>query len=59
MDKERVFSEGKAMNKVALACHTVLAVVLALSYFLEVLKGDRTLGYYLLFLLLAAGPVIV
>ena len=59
MDKERVFSEGKAMNKVALACHTVLAVVLALSYFLEVLKGDRTLGYYLLFLLLAAGPVMV
>lgn len=58
MDKESVFSEGKAMNKVALACHTVLAVVLALSYFMEVVKGDRTIGYYLIFLLLAAGPVI-
>lgn len=58
MSKERVFSEGKAMNKVALACHTVLAVVLALSYLLEVIKGDRTIGYYLIFLLLAAGPVI-
>lgn len=58
MDKESVFSEGKAMNKVALACHTVLAVVLGLSYLLEVVKGDRTIGYYLLFLLLAVGPVI-
>lgn len=58
MDKESVFSGGRAMNRVALACHTVLAVVLALSYFLEVVKGDRTIGYYLIFLLLAAGPVI-
>ena len=37
---------------------TVLAVVLALSYLMEVVKGDRTIGYYLIFLLLAAGPVI-
>lgn len=58
MNKEGMFSGGKAMNKVALACHTVLAVVLALSYLLEVVKGDRTIGYYLIFLLLAVGPVI-
>lgn len=58
MDKENVFSGGKAMNRVALACHMVLAIVLALSYLLEVVKGDRTIGYYLIFLLLAAGPVI-
>ncbi|RKI85792.1 hypothetical protein D7V83_03670 [bacterium 0.1xD8-71] len=58
MDKENVFSEGKAMNRVALACHTVLAAVLALSYLMEVVKGARTIGYYLVFLLLAAGPVI-
>lgn len=59
MNKECVFSEGKAMNRVALACHTVLATVLALSYLLEVIKGDRTIGYYLIFLALAVGPVIV
>ena len=59
MNKECVFSEGKAMNRVALSCHTVLAAVLALSYLLEVIKGDRTIGYYLIFLVLAVGPVIV
>lgn len=59
MDNGKVFSEKKAMNRVALACHMVLAAVLGLSYLLEVVKGDRTVGYYLIFLLLAAGPVIV
>ena len=31
MNKECVFSEGKAMNRVALSCHTVLAAVLAIQ----------------------------
>lgn len=53
------FNEGRAVNKVALACHIVLAAVLELAYFMEVAKGARTIGYYLLFSLFALGPVIV
>lgn len=56
--KETAFSEGKATNKVALACHIVLAVVLESSYFLEVMKGARTIPYYIVFSVLALGPVI-
>lgn len=52
------FNEGKATNKVALACHIVLAAVLEVSYFLEVVKGARSVPYYLVFTLLALGPVI-
>ena len=53
-----VFSEARATNKVALACHIVLAAVLEASYFLEVVKGARTVPYYLVFSVLALGPVI-
>lgn len=56
--KDVAFNEGKATNKVALACHIVLAVVLETSYFLEVMKGARTIPYYMVFSVLALGPVI-
>lgn len=52
------FSEGRATNKVALACHVVLGAVLELAYFLEVTKGARTIPYYMVFSVLALGPVI-
>lgn len=56
--KDMAFSEGRATNRVALACHIVLGVVLEISYFLEVMKGARTIPYYLVFSVLALGPVI-
>lgn len=46
------------INKVAVFCHTVLAAVLLLAYLLEVFKGSRTIVYYVIFAILAAGPVI-
>ncbi len=58
MTKEKEFSEGRAVNIVALACHIVLAVILEASYFLEVMKGARTVPYYITFSILALGPVI-
>ncbi len=58
MTKEKEFSEGRAVNIVALACHIVLAVILEASYFLEVMKGARTVPYYIIFSILALGPVI-
>ncbi|MDE7247848.1 MAG: hypothetical protein K2N43_08170 [Lachnospiraceae bacterium] len=59
MEKESVFDGAKAMNKVAIACHTVIVIVLELAYFIEVLKGSRTMGYYLLFSLVAILPVAI
>ena len=56
--KDKEFHAGKATNKVALACHIVLGLVLELAYFLEVTKGARTIPYYIVFSVLALGPVV-
>jgi methyl-accepting chemotaxis protein len=50
--------ERKETNRVAVFCHTVLAVVLILSYVLEVAKGARTIGYLAVFAILALAPVV-
>ena len=47
MNNEQTFDGAKAMNKVAIICHTVIVTVLELTYLLEVVKGSRTWGYYL------------
>ncbi|MBD5522306.1 MAG: hypothetical protein HDR03_13970 [Lachnospiraceae bacterium] len=51
--------ERSRINKVAIICHTIIAVVLLASYALEVVKGARTIGYYVVFAALAAVPVIM
>lgn len=58
MTKEKEFNENRAVNVVALACHIVLGVILEASYFLEVMKEARTVSYYIVFSILALGPVI-
>ncbi len=52
------FSEQAEINKVAVTCHAVITVILILTYLLEVIKGSRTVGYYVLFLILALAPLI-
>lgn len=59
MEQDRVFDGAKEMNKMALACHTVIVIVLELAYLMEVVKGSRTVGYYLLFSVVAILPVAV
>ena len=51
--------EKSLINKVAILCHTVIVIVLMLAYALEVFKGSRTIGYYAVFSILAAVPVII
>lgn len=51
--------ERKEVNKAAVFCHTVLAVILLGSYAMEVFKGARTIGYYAVFSILALVPVIL
>ena len=57
MNNEQTFDGAKAMNKVAIICHTVIVTVLELTYLLEVVKGSRTWGYYLIFSLFALVPL--
>lgn len=59
MEKENIFDGAKAMNKAALACHTVIVIVLELAYLIEVFKGSRTVGYYLLFSVVAILPAAI
>lgn len=51
--------ERSQVNKVAIFCHTIIAIALLASYALEVVKGARTIGYYAIFAALAAVPVII
>lgn len=59
MEKDSVFDGASAMNRVAVACHTVIVAVLELAYFMEVVKGSRTVVYYLVFSLVAIMPVAI
>lgn len=59
MGNDSMFDSAKAMNKAAVACHTVIVIVLELAYLLEVVKGSRTIGYYLIFSLVAILPVAI
>ena len=57
MDNNVTFNGARAMNKMAVACHTVIVAVLEIAYLIEVLKGSRTVGYYVVFSLIAILPV--
>lgn len=54
MERERSF-----INKTAAFCHTVIVVVLLGAYAVEVAKGARTIGYYVIFSALATVPAII
>lgn len=59
MENSGAFNGARAMNKIAIACHTVIVAVLEAAYLVEVLKGSRTIGYYVVFSLIAVLPVAV
>ena len=59
MNKEQEFDGARAMNKIAVACHVVIGLVLEIAYLLEVVKGSRTMGYYLVFSLVTLIPVLI
>ena len=45
-------------NRISLACYTVLVTILMACYLLEVIKGARTIFYYIVFSVLALVPMI-
>ena len=63
MDKaqgfEGAYDGARAMNKIAVACHIVIGLVLEVAYLLEVTKGSRTMGYYLVFSLVTVIPILI
>lgn len=59
MENSGVFNGARAMNRIAVACHMVIVAVLEVTYLIEVLKGSRTIGYYVVFSLVAVLPVAV
>ena len=49
----------KSANKASLTCYTIMNVILVLAYLLQVIKHERTWGYYAVFCLLDLIPLIV
>ena len=54
--KENDYELAKA-NAVAMNCHCLVCSIMSVAYFVEVLKGDRTLLYVLVTIVLAMAPV--
>lgn len=52
-------SEKAYINRTVVMCHTILDVVLALAYLLELFKGARSVGYICIFTALCLVPVLV
>ena len=46
-------------NQAVSLCFTILMTVLAVSYLFEVFNGNRTIGYYALFMVLDMVPVVL
>ncbi|MDE5863118.1 MAG: hypothetical protein K2K56_12170 [Lachnospiraceae bacterium] len=51
-------TEMQRNNRAGLICYSVMVVVLVLCYLLEVVKKSRTVGYFIVFTILAAVPVV-
>lgn len=51
MEKQKkalgMLTEKQYMNGATIVCHSAIVIVLILSYFAEVLKGSRTISYFL------------
>ena len=54
--KENDYELAKA-NAVAMNCHCLVCSIMSVAYFVEFLKGDRTLLYVLVTIILAMAPV--
>lgn len=55
----KFLSEKQYVNKAAITCHIVICVILFLAYFVEVIKGSRTIGYFIIFSTLDLIPAVL
>lgn len=56
---EKRISEWTRMNKFALMGWTITVVIIAAAYLLEVIKGERTIIYYLILLGIGVVPLLL
>ncbi|MCM1498573.1 MAG: methyl-accepting chemotaxis protein [Clostridium sp.] len=52
-------TEMQRNNKAGLVCYSIMVCVLILCYLIEVMKKSRTVGYFIVFTLLAAAPLVM
>lgn len=50
---------NKKVNKTLLSCWKAIVFVLTFAYFIEYLKGLRTLSYFILFSVISILPLII
>lgn len=56
--KEGTFSKTALMNKRAILCYVIVCAVLFFAYMLELVKGNRTVGYIIIFMVILLAPLI-
>ena len=52
-------SEIRRVNRLLTGLHTTLCIVLILGYLVEVMKGARTIPYYIVFSIILIIPAII
>ena len=57
MEKKN-YSEITRRNKAAIGCYTTTVVIITLAYLLEVIKGNRSIGYFMVCFVLLWIPVV-
>ena len=46
---KQLMSENQRSNRAAIMCYIIMDVILVVSYFIELIKGNRTIGYFAIF----------
>lgn len=59
MDKELNLQENEYLNKRFLNCYEIIVGVLFIAYVLELVKGNRTLGYMAVFCTILLIPLVI
>lgn len=53
------WNENQVVNRVVLQCYSVLVVILFLAYLVEGIKGNRTIGYIMMFDVFLLVPYVI
>lgn len=58
MEKKR-FNEKRKVNQTSMICYAVLVFILFAAYMLELVKGNRTVGYIMIFDIILLVPLVL
>lgn len=57
--KTKRFNEKHKVNQTSMICYAVLVFILFAAYMLELVKGNRTVGYIMVFDILLIVPFVI